>query len=60
MIIIDTAPTANVRNNPVFEYAYDGSGNLTQMDMTISDKTYRKTFTWDGTDLTDETSWSEV
>ena len=60
MIIVETAPTDNVRNNPVYAYTYDDSGNLTQLDMIIGDRTYRKSFTWDGTDLTNETAWSEV
>ena len=60
MIISEVAPTDNVRNNPVYEYTYDDDGNLTQIDMTFSGRTYRKTFTWDEDDLTDETAWSKV
>lgn len=60
MIIIDTSPIDNSKNNPVYEYTYDETGNLTQLDMILADRTYRKTFVWVGTDLTDETAWAEV
>ena len=60
MIIVDTSPIDNTKNNPSYEYTYDGTGNLTRLDMIIADRTYRKTFTWVGTDMTEETVWSKI
>lgn len=56
----EVAPTSAQKNNASFAYSYNENGNLDQIDMTIAGIVYRKTFTWEGSDLISESAWSEV
>lgn len=47
----------DAEQNPSFAYSYT-SGQLTQIDMTVLTRTWRKTFTFTGEDLTAETDWA--
>jgi hypothetical protein len=40
--------------------AYDGLGNLIQMDRTVGVITYRRTFTWVGDNLTAISAWVKL
>lgn len=57
---IGVAPTDEALNNASLVLTYDASGNLTQIDKTIGSTTYRKTFTWTGSNLTDISVWSQL
>lgn len=47
--ILQVDPEAiDLVNNPDFAYTYDGSGRITQMDVTIKGVTYRRTITYEG------------
>lgn len=38
-------------------YGYDGSGNLTSETLTQYDNIYVKTYTWTGSNLTNQSLW---
>lgn len=60
MSVPETIPTDNVKNNPEMDFTYDVDGNLTQIDMTINTRLFRKTLTWTDGELTNVSKWSEV
>ena len=55
----ETPPTDSSKNNPSYALSYT-SDELTQIDITISGTTYRRTLTWTDNNLTAMSDWSEV
>ena len=56
---VETPPIDSTKNNPSFTLTYS-SGNLTQINMIVNGKTYRKTLTYSSGNLTDISKWSEI
>lgn len=49
--------SSDIQGNGSLKFTYT-DGNVTKIEKTIGTKTYTKTLTYDGSDVTDITAWS--